>query len=121
MAGRLRIGRKGEKLARRLLKKSGYKILARNYTCPAGEIDLIALDGRTIAFVEVKARQGSRRADPENTVTLAKQRKLYQVAQFWLSQRRAEEYGCRFDVVAVTFPEKGDPVIRHTIDAFDPA
>jgi putative endonuclease len=117
---RPRIGRKGEKLAARHLKRLGYTILARNYTCPVGEIDLIALDGRTIAFVEVKTRQGDALADPEDTVTAGKRRKLYQVARYWLSQRRADDYGCRFDVVAVTLLDGDDPIIRHTPDAFDP-
>lgn len=120
MDDHLRIGRKGEKLARAFLKKQGYKILAKNYTCPAGEIDLIALDGRTIAFVEVKSRQETGHADPEDTVTRAKRRKLTQVARYWLSQRHADTYACRFDVVAITFAEDARPVIRHTIDAFDP-
>jgi putative endonuclease len=116
----LRIGRKGEKLARRFLKKQGYKILARNYTCPVGEIDLIALDGRTIAFVEVKTRCGAAHGDPEDTVTVAKRRKLHHVAQYWLSQRRADAYACRFDVVSVTLLDDAKPRIRHTVDAFEP-
>ncbi len=120
MIDRLQVGPKGEKLARRFLKRQGYKILAKNYTCPVGEIDLIALDGRTIAFIEVKTRQGGDQADPEDTVTAAKRRKLYQVARYWLNQRQADDYACRFDVVAVTLPEGGKPVIRHTPDAFDP-
>jgi len=114
----LEIGRKGEKLARRFLKKLGYRILARNYACPAGEIDVIALDGRTIAFVEVKTRRGDALADPENAVNAHKRRQLTRVAQYWLSQRRADDYGCRFDVVSVTMHERGRPVIRHTPDAF---
>lgn len=118
MTDTLEIGRKGEKLARRFLKRLGYKILARNYACPAGEIDVIALDGRTIAFVEVKTRRGDALADPEDAVTAHKRRQLTRVAQYWLSQRRADDYGCRFDVVSVTMLERGRPVIRHTPDAF---
>jgi putative endonuclease len=121
VAHHLHIGAKGEKLARRFLKRQGYRILAKNYACPAGEIDLIVLDGRTIAFVEVKTRLGTDQADPEDTVTTAKRKKLHQVARYWLSQRRAEDYGCRYDVVAVTLPHKGKPIVRHTPDAFDPS
>ncbi|MBN1347278.1 MAG: YraN family protein [Phycisphaerae bacterium] len=120
MADPGQIGRKGEKLARRHLKRQGYRILAKNYRCPAGEIDVIALDGRTIAFVEVKTRQGQAQADPEDTVTASKRRKLYQVARYWLAQRRADNYGCRFDVVAVTLQDEGKPLIRHTPGAFEP-
>ena len=120
MADPLKTGRKGEKLARRFLKRRGYRILAANYVCPVGEIDLIALDGRTIAFVEVKSRTTTDHADPEDTVTPAKQRKLHQVARYWLSERRAEAYTWRFDVVAVTLPAAGKPDIRHIPDAFDP-
>lgn len=120
MADRTQIGRKGERLAKRFLKRKGYRILAKNYTCPAGEMDLIALDGRTVAFVEVKTRRGCDQADPEDTITAAKRRKLYQVARHWLAQRRADAYGCRFDVVAVTLDEGAKPFIRHTPDAFEP-
>ena len=115
-----RIGRRGEKLARRYLKSRGYKVIARNYRCPVGEIDLIVLDGRTIAFVEVKTRLGSRQADPEDTVTAAKRHQLTRVARFWLSQHPAADRTCRFDVVAVTLPHEGEPIIRHTPDAFEP-
>ncbi len=120
MTDRARIGRKGEKLARRFLKRKGYRILAKNYTCAAGELDLIALDSQTIVFVEVKSRHDETHADPEDTVTVAKRRKLHQVARYWLAGRRADSYTCRFDVVAVTLCESGKAQIRHTTDAFDP-
>jgi len=120
VADNLRTGRQGEKLARRFLKRQGYRILCKNYTCPIGEIDLIALAERTIAFVEVKTRRGPDHADPEDTVTPAKQRKLHKVARYWLSQRQADAYAWRFDVVSVTLQEDGKPVIRHTPDAFPP-
>lgn len=114
------LGRRGEKLVCRYLKKRGCKILSRNYRCPTGEIDLIALDGRTIAFVEVKSRWGTGHADPEETVTLHKRHQLHRVARYWLSQHKADDRTCRFDVVAVTFLDNGRPVIRHTPDAFEP-
>jgi putative endonuclease len=113
-------GRQGEKLARKYLQGLGCKVLARNYRCPAGELDLIVLDGRTVAFVEVKTRQSDEHADPEETVTLAKRRQLYRVARYWLSRHGADDRTWRFDVVAVTLPQEGDPTIRHTPDAFEP-
>ncbi len=114
----LRVGHTGERLAERHLRGLGYKVLARNYRCPVGEIDLIVLDERTIAFVEVKTRRGDEQADPEDTVTHAKQRQLSRVARYWLSQRQAVDRTCRFDVVAVVLPENGEPVVRHTPNAF---
>jgi putative endonuclease len=114
------IGRRGEKLARRFLKARGFRVITRNYRCPAGEIDLIILDGRTVAFVEVKSRRGLAHADPEDTVTVHKRRQVTRVAQVWLSRHPADDRTWRFDVVAVTFVDTGKPIIRYTPDAFPP-
>lgn len=118
MLDRKRIGRKGEKLARRYLKRQGYRILAANFSCPAGEIDLIALTGKTIAFVEVKTLTADEHAEPEEKVTPAKQARIRKAARAWLAQRRAEAYSYRFDTIAVTLLEGQKPRIRHTPDAF---
>ncbi|HDZ22306.1 hypothetical protein LCGC14_0203540 [marine sediment metagenome] len=118
------LGRRGEKLAARHLKRRGLKILARNYRCPAGEVDLIALDptnkhlgAETIAFVEVKSRSSDHYTDPESAVRADKQRRIRKVAGYYLQRRRVEGYNIRFDIVAVVFD--GDrPTVRYTPNAF---
>lgn len=113
-------GQRGERLAAQHLKKQGYRLLARNVRSKHGELDLIALDPdrKTIVSVEVKAGAANPSYPPERHVTAAKQRKIVALtAQF---ARRHRLTGCpfRFDVIAVEFPESGDPVIRHHAGAF---
>ena len=123
------LGPRGEKLAARHLRRLGLKILARNYRCPAGEADIIALDrstradrdAETIVFVEVKARRSDRHVDPESAVNPKKRRQLARVAEYYLAHHPAEDYQVRFDVVAVIAAADGKPEIRHTVDAFAPA
>ena len=122
------LGPRGEKLAARHLRRLGLKILARNYRCPAGEADIIALDrstrsdrdAETIVFVEVKARGTDRHVAPESAVNPAKRRQLARVAEYYLAHHPAEDYEVRFDVVAVIAADR-KAEIRHTVDAFAPA
>ncbi len=114
------LGAAGEKAAAKALKHSGYRIVARNYRCALGEIDLIAVDSETIVFVEVKTRSTDSAADPENNVTYQKQRRLTRAARCYLIEKSAQDRPCRFDVVAVVMPERGKPQIEHFIDAFAP-
>jgi putative endonuclease len=120
------LGRRGELLARKLLRRAGLKILAANYRCPAGEVDLIALDratrkargAETIVFVEVKTRSAPGRTAPETAVDARKRRQIQAVADYYLRRRGADDYRTRFDVVAVVLPEGGEPQITHIRDAF---
>ncbi len=118
------LGRRGEKLAARFLRRTGLKILARNYRCPSGEADIIALDGggevETIVFVEVKTRSSARHVDPESAVDGRKQRQVARAAQYYLSGRDAGEMAVRFDVVSVLIVDGGEPEVRHIVDAFTP-
>lgn len=119
-------GGHGEGLAARHLRRQGYKILARNYRCPSGEADIIALapddhDGAgAIAFVEVKTRSASQLADPESAVDRRKRRQIVGVARYYLSCRDIGDRPVRFDTVAVILADGQKPVIRHTPDAFGP-
>ncbi|MBI5883819.1 MAG: YraN family protein [Elusimicrobia bacterium] len=106
-------GSQAESSAADFLEKKGFSILERNYRLPFGEIDLVAREGDTVVFVEVKARSGSGFGGPEASVGSVKQRKLVRTAQAWLRSRRWEG-PARFDVVAI---EGSD--IRHIEDAFD--
>jgi putative endonuclease len=98
---RQQFGEAGEALAARLLKKRGYKILETNYRNPLGEIDLIARDGGTLVFVEVKARQSLYFGNPKWAVTPRKQRKLSMVALYYLKTTGQSQSKARFDVVAI--------------------
>jgi putative endonuclease len=100
---RRQLGEAGEDLAAAALKKQGYKILERNYTCTLGEIDLIARQGKTLVFIEVKTRRSERFGAPQEAVSPAKQARLRRLAAYYLKQKRLGEVAVRFDVVAITF------------------
>lgn len=114
------LGLEGEKLAERFLRRSGLRILARRYATPVGELDLVARDGETIVFIEVKTRRDRRLADPQDAVGLPKQRKLLSAAQWFLHRKRWEDRPCRFDVVSIVLPLQGGPEIEHFPEAFLP-
>lgn len=116
---RLRVGSQGENAAAQALKRSGYKILEQNYRCALGELDLVALEGKTLVFVEVKS--GSAQGFmPRERVDFKKRKKLSQVAMFYLKQKRMEGVSARFDVVEVDFPSQGgNPRVEIIPNAFD--
>jgi len=105
-------GAEAEKRACLLLKKRGYEIVARNWRCRYGEIDIIARDGRTLVFVEVKARSGEGFGGPCGAVDAAKQRRIAATSALFL-QETGCELPARFDVV--TFAS-GSPTLYR--DAF---
>src|SRR3990172_5985671 len=100
---RRQLGDAGEDLAAAALKKLGYKILERNYTCSLGEIDLIARQGQTLVFIEVKTRRSERFGAPQDAVSPPKHARLRRLAAYYLKQKRLAEVPVRFDVVAITF------------------
>lgn len=114
------LGRRGEAAAARFLRRLGYRILARSDSLWAGEIDLVALDGQTVVFVEVKTRRRSDVGHPAEAVDADKQRRLTRLAVLWLRRHRMLDRPARFDVVAVTWPDDGRrPTIEHFPCAFD--
>jgi putative endonuclease len=96
------LGARGERAAARYLRRRGWAIVARNYRGRAGEIDLVALDGDTIVFVEVKTRRGDGFGAPLEAIDAAKRRQVARVADEFLRQHGLEERDIRFDVVGVT-------------------
>jgi putative endonuclease len=112
------LGRRGEEHAARFLQRRGYRILQRNYSCPVGEVDLIAADRDMLVFIEVKTRRSDAKADPEVNVTPRKQAQVSRVARWFVKQMRAEHLPARFDVVAVVLPDRGQPRVEHFVDAF---
>lgn len=105
----------GENAACEYLKKHGYEILARNYSCPLGEIDVIAgKDGVTV-FVEVRSRNGTDFGLPEESVDLRKRKKIIMTARYWAGAHgRGIPGDQRFDVISVLRGE-----VRHIENAFD--
>jgi putative endonuclease len=112
------VGQLGEALAARYLERRGFAILARNLRSRLGEVDLIARDGRTLVFVEVKTRRGRSGDPPQAAVDARKQARLARLAGEYLARERAGEQACRFDVVAVTVEEGGAPRVEHFPGAF---
>lgn len=106
-AARQGLGRTGERLAAEELTRRGYRMLERNFRCRYGEIDLIAEDGCDLIFVEVKTRRGDAYGIPEEAVTLRKQRKIIQVASYYLDLHACAERSWRVDVVAVQLSRSG--------------
>jgi len=94
-------GAAGEDVAVSYLQKAGYRILQRNYRTRIGEIDVIAREGDTLVFVEVKTRSGRGFGLPQAAVDYKKQSKITRVALTYLSQKKEMEMHCRFDIVAV--------------------
>ena len=118
----LQLGRLGEKLASDHLRKSGYRILAANYSSSLGEIDLICFHDDTIVFVEVKALKADDAGDPEEHITPAKRRKIERTAREWLAAHRNPECAYRFDAVSVVIgDESSPPRVRHIVEAFLPS
>lgn len=111
------LGDRGENLAARHLRNLGYKIIMRNFNCAIGEIDIIARDGKTLVFVEVKTRAYDD-PTPEEQVNPEKQHQITKAAQFYLTRYGVPQPPARFDVVAIIWPNNRDAIIRHTPNAF---
>lgn len=116
---RQQMGRDGEAVARAVLRRGGYAILEERYRTPFGEIDVIARDGDTLVFIEVKARRDDRYGGGAAAVTPQKQRTIVRVAQAYLSRTRLHHLPCRFDVVVVEWSADAEPRARVIRSAFD--
>ena len=95
------LGKLGEDLAVEELERRGYAILARRYRTRHGEIDIVARDGETIVFVEVKAKETAEFGTAAEAVTVRKQRRVVSMAVDYLARNRLTGHPCRFDVVAI--------------------
>lgn len=115
---RIALGKTGEDLACRELERRGYAIVARRYRQRGGELDIVARDGRTLVFVEVKAREGRSFGQAVEAVTALKRRRIVQLAMDYMMRQRLVNCPCRFDVVSIDF-ETGSPVIEIYQGAFD--
>lgn len=116
------LGERGEDAAARYLKRRGYIIVARGARDDLGELDLVAVDGRTLVFVEVKTRRNLDTGHPADAVDDRKQQRLTRLALAYLKRHDLLGAQARFDVVAITWPEgKQTPQIEHFINAFEAA
>ncbi len=114
------LGESGEDLAVRELERRGYAIVARRYRCRRGELDIVARDGPTIVFVEVKTRDGGEFGCGVEAVTALKQRRIADVASDYLVRHRLQDRPCRFDVVSIDLVN-GTRRIEVYQNAFDVA
>jgi putative endonuclease len=114
------VGRQGERLASRWLRRHGYRILQRNVKIGDDEADLVALDpdSRTIVVVEVKTRSNDQIA-PEQSVTRIKQFRLNRLASALQKSNEYRDRPIRFDAIAVVIPSSGEPIVRHIPGAFE--
>ncbi|MBH5337233.1 YraN family protein [Streptomyces pactum] len=113
-SARQALGRYGERLAARTLTEAGMTVLARNWRCRAGEIDILARDGDTLVVCEVKTRRASPFEHPLAAVTTRKTQRLRGLAERWLAcQETPPPGGVRIDVVAVVLPARGAPLVEH--------
>ena len=111
-------GKEGEKIAAAFLKKNGYRIIEINFRCPIGEIDIVAKEKDDLVFVEVKTRKSIELGYPEQAVGIRKQKKMSQLALWYLQKRKIADTNARFDVVAVTLmPENNE--VKLIKNAFD--
>jgi putative endonuclease len=115
------LGTRGERAAARYLRRRGFQLVQRQAKTIYGEIDIIAVEDRTVVFVEVKTRSSHDAGHPAEAVNRDKQRRLTRLALAFLRHHDLLEHGARFDVVAVTWPpNKWRPRIEHYRNAFEP-
>ena len=121
MAGwRQRRGQQGEQLAVAYLEGQGYRIQAHNYRHRRGEIDIIAWDGATLVFVEVKTKGHTAFGHPQEMVDARKQRTLVSGAMAYIQQHHIRHTVLRFDVIAIQIPPDRPPEVMHIQEAFSP-
>jgi putative endonuclease len=113
------LGRRGEDEAAAYLRGLGYRIVGRRERILRGDIDIVALDDRTVVFVEVRARSDTTHGHPAETVGFVKQRRIAELATAYIHRHRLEDASVRIDVVAVTFDPQGKAVVEHYQNAFD--
>ncbi len=114
-------GQHGEQMAVQFLQGHGYRIAQQNYRCRVGEVDIIAWDGTTLVFVEVKTKGQTAFGAPQAMVDARKQQKIVQVAMVYVQEQRLRDLTLRFDVVAIMMVPGAAPVVTHVPSAFTPS
>lgn len=114
----LRLGVAGERIAKIYLRLKGFSILETNYESRYGEIDIIAREKNTIAFVEVKTRKSEGFGEPEEAVNIRKRRKIILCARYYIRRKRLEDFNFRFDIVSIKYLGRFRKKIKLIRDAF---
>ncbi|HLP27525.1 MAG TPA: YraN family protein [Candidatus Didemnitutus sp.] len=115
---KVHVGREAEQRAAEHLQEKGYHILARNFKfMHLGELDIVARDGDTLVFVEVRYRRSRNYGTPEGSLTPKKLQTVRRTAQAWMARNNYHRVPCRFDMIAVELVE-GNEEIRHYVNAF---
>jgi putative endonuclease len=117
---RKRLGERGEDAAAAFLERVGISVVERNWRCPAGEIDIVALDGEEIVLVEVKTRRTVAKGTPEEAVTPAKRRRYARLAAAYVQAAGISDVSVRFDVITLLVLAEDRALLRHHRAAFVP-
>lgn len=115
-----RLGERGEDAASAYLDRSGLTVIERNWRCPSGEIDIVALDGEVLVLCEVKTRKGVEKGTPEEAITPAKQKRYKRLAAAYLQAQGLEPVEVRFDVITLLVLAEDRALLRHHRAAFAP-
>jgi len=113
-----RLGQRGEDAAAAYLQRVGMTVVERNWRCPSGEIDLVALEDQALVLCEVKTRRSTAKGSPEDSVTPAKQRKYRTLARAYVQQSGLRDVCVRFDVITLLVIGDDRALLRHHRAAF---
>ena len=112
--GRRSLGQRGEALAADYLRRIGYQVLGANFRCQWGEVDIVAMDGATLVFVEVRTRRGASFGTPQESLTRRKQLRLIATAETYLQEHSDAPKEWRIDLVSILAgPHGSAPAIEH--------
>lgn len=117
-ARHIRLGKHGEEAACAFLTRQGFDILERNWTCPAGEVDIVARGYRSLHFVEVKTRRGTGRGFPEEAVDAEKRRRYERIAEYYLREYDEVDISICFDIIAILVTGPHRAYLRFHVNAF---
>lgn len=115
---RTELGKRGESAAAQYLERCGMTIVDRNWTCKAGEADIVAIDGEQLVFVEVKTRTTDAKGSPEDAVSPSKQARYARIARSYIDKAGIAEPSVRFDVIAIRPIAEDRALLRHHREAF---
>ncbi len=107
------VGRYGENVAERQVREAGWEVLARNWRCPYGELDIVAVDGEELVAIEVKTRRTTTFGTPAEAVTRHKVWRLRKLVAAWLASQERRFTAVRIDVMAVTVARAGAAQVEH--------
>jgi len=117
---RRKLGERGEDAAAAYLERAGMTLVERNWRCPVGEVDIVALDDKTLVLCEVKTRRTTSKGTPEDAITPAKQRRYARLAAAYIQHAGLEDPDVRFDVITLLVIAEDRALLRHHRAAFVP-